>query len=312
MNPSPPQNKPLPLGVAFVVVGLCIAFGANAVAIKICLTEMGSFTLAAIRFAVAAVLVSAWALLTGKRFALRPGQLRQVLVLAVVFTCQIGLFYLGLTRTAASRGTLIANLQPFLVLVLAHFFVAGDRITARKALGIAFGFVGVAIMFLSDEGVSAAIRTGDLIVLGAVVLWGGSTVYTKRIIADYEPYQLAVFPMYLMAPVLLVAGFLWDEPMIGNLNLQVIGALAYQCLVTASFGFVLWNTFAKRYGIVALHSFIFVVPISGVALGGLILGEPVGTVGVLGALALIVLGILVVNLGKRQTASAATPPEGRP
>ena len=105
--------------------------------------------------------------------------------------------------------------------------------------------------------------------------------------------------MYFAAPLLLAAALIWERPMIGELNLTVIGALAYQVLVTASFGFVLWNTIQQRYGVVALYSYVFLIPISGVALGGILLDEPVATFGMLGALALIVVGILVVNLRRR-------------
>lgn len=298
-----PQNRNLTLGVALAAAALCIAFGANAVAIKICLAEMGSLTVAAIRFASAAVIITLWALATGRRLRLKQGQPRQLALLSVGFALQTALFYLGMDKTSASRGTLIANLQPFLVLVLAHFFVPDDKITVRKAVGITLGFLGVASLFVNDEGVSDTVKTGDLIVLGAVVVWGGTAVYIKRIIHAYEPFQIAVYPMYVTAPLLLAGALLWDRPMIGELNPSIIGALLYQILVTASFGFVLWNTFQQRYGVVALHSYIFLIPISGVAFGGILLDEPVATVGILGALGLIVTGILVVNLRRRRQAA---------
>ena len=177
MNEPQPRDGSLTLGAAVVAAALCIAFGANAVAIKICLAEFGALTLAATRFALAALIITLWALATGKRLRLKRGQLKQLTLLSAGFALQIGLFYVGLSNTTASRGTLIANLQPFLVLVLAHFFVPGDRITVRKAVGITLGFVGVASLFVHDEGISDAVRTGDLIVLGAVVCWGGTAVY---------------------------------------------------------------------------------------------------------------------------------------
>jgi drug/metabolite transporter (DMT)-like permease len=310
MTGAQPRNGNLTLGAALVVAALCIAFGANAVAIKICLAEFGSLTLAATRFASAAVIITLWALATGKRLRLKQGQLKQLALLSVGFALQIGLFYVGLDKTNASRGTLIANLQPFLVLVLAHFFVPGDKITVRKAVGITLGFLGVAILFIGDEQVSDAVRTGDLIVLGAVVCWGGTAVYIKRIIHDFEPFQIAAYPMYFTAPLLLVAALIWDRPMLGVLNPTVIGALLYQILVTASFGFVLWNTIQQKYGVVALYSYVFLIPISGVTFGGLLLDEPVATLSMLGALGLIVVGILVVNLRRRGIEGSAPTRSG--
>jgi drug/metabolite transporter (DMT)-like permease len=100
--------------------------------------------------------------------------------------------------------------------------------------------------------------------------------------------------MVLAVPVFFLEGFLWDSAMIGFIDLKILGALMYQSLVTASFGFLAWVTLLQKYGAVALHSFIFIMPIAGVLLGGLVLGEPI-TWKILVALLLIVSGILVVH-----------------
>jgi len=55
----------------------------------------------------------------------------------------------------------------------------------------------------------------------------------------------------------------------------------------------------KKYGAVAMHSFIFVMPVAGVLLGNLMLGEPM-TVNLLVALLLIVAGIVIVNVRTRK------------
>ena len=75
-------------------------------------------------------------------------------------------------------------------------------------------------------------------------------------------------------------------------------SLLYQALVTASFGFIAWNTLIKKYGATALHAFIFVMPIAGVFLGIAILGEPL-TSHLLAAISLIVAGIMVINYRRR-------------
>ncbi len=68
----------------------------------------------------------------------------------------------------------------------------------------------------------------------------------------------------------------------------------YQSLVAASFGYVAWNYLLSRYGATALHSFVFLMPVSGVLFGGLLLGEPF-TLNILVALILIMTGIFVVH-----------------
>jgi drug/metabolite transporter (DMT)-like permease len=87
--------------------------------------------------------------------------------------------------------------------------------------------------------------------------------------------------------------------MIAHVDTKVFCALLYQGLVAASFCFVAWITLLQKYGAVALHSFLFIMPISGVLLGGLVLGEPI-TVNIIIALMLIVSGILLVNLKQKK------------
>jgi drug/metabolite transporter (DMT)-like permease len=48
-----------------------------------------------------------------------------------------------------------------------------------------------------------------------------------------------------------------------------------------------------------MHSFIFIMPVAGVLLGGLVLGEPI-TAKILIALLLIVSGILVVHFKRKK------------
>ena len=274
---------------------LCVIFGANAVAIKMALSGVGVFTCAAIRFGIAAFAIWIWARTRGQPLVPTRGRFYLLLIFAALFAGQLSLFYLGLSKSNASRGTLISNLLPFWVLFLAHFFVPDDRITRRKFFGILLGFSGVAFMFAEKKGVTGAFRTGDLIILSATVIWSCNVIYLKRIMRFFSPFQVTFYSMIFSVPVFLLEAILWDTPMIFNLDFKVIGALLYQSLITATFGFVTWNKLLQKYGAVALHSFIFLMPIAGVALGGLVLGEPI-TSKIIAALAFIVAGILVVHV----------------
>jgi drug/metabolite transporter (DMT)-like permease len=303
MADQQPSNNELSLSAVVFTIFLCVIFGSNAVAVKITFSGMGVFTTAAIRFGIAAIAIFLWARITGQTIFLKKGQIHQVLIFSLLFTVQLSLFYLGLSKSNASRGTLLANLVPFFILFLAHFFIPGDRITKRKFCGILLGFAGVIFMFIDEEAIHAGFRTGDLIILCAVSIWSCATVYLKRIIDTFSPFQLVMYSTMFSVPLFLVAALLWDKAMIFQLNAPVIGAILYQSLITASFGFVAWNTMLKKYGAVSLHSFMFIMPIAGVALGGLVLGEPI-TLKILLALAFIVFGILVVHWHPRKEAPA--------
>jgi len=299
MSEPQPSNEELTFAAGLFTVFLCILFGSNAVAIKISFSGLGVFTTAAIRFGIAAVAIFIWAKITGRNTALKKGQLHQILIFSSLFTVQLSLFYLGLSKSNASRGTLLANLLSFFILFLAHFFIPGDRITRQKFFGILLGFTGVVFMFLDEESLNNGLRTGDLIILGAVFIWSCSTVYLKRVIGTFSPFQMVMYSTLFSVPFFLIEALLWDDAMVSHLDLPVMGALLYQSLITASFGFVAWNTMLKKYGAVSLHAFVFIMPIAGVSLGGLVLGEPI-TLKILLALVFIVSGILVVHWKTRE------------
>jgi drug/metabolite transporter (DMT)-like permease len=303
MSQQPPSNQDISFATGFFTIFLCILFGSNAVAVKLAFAGMGVFTTATIRFGIATAVIFLWARFTGQSFTLKKGQIYQVLIYSSLFTIQLSLFYLGLSKSNASRGTLLANLVPFFILFLAHFFVPGDRFTKRKFLGILLGFSGVVFMFWDNRGVTADYRVGDGIILCATFVWACGAVYVKRIINAYSPFQIVLYSMMFSVPFFFFAALLWDNVMVTHLGAKVIGAMFYQSLVTASFGFVAWNTMLKKYGTVSLHSFVFIMPIAGVALGGLLLGEPI-TLKILLALVFITSGILVVHWKPKKEAPA--------
>jgi len=299
MTDNTPQNQELSFLAAIFTACICTLFGANAVAIKISLTGLGVFTTAGLRFGIASVVISLWARITGQSFNIRKEQVRQLLIISMMFTVQLSLFYLGISKSNASRAVLLVNLQPFFTLILAHYFIAGDRITKRKTFGILMGFAGVAFVFLEKKGVTADFQIGDLMILTTAFIWSCNAVYTKRIIHAFKPFHIALYPMIFSVPFFFLEGFLWDGTMIAHLDAKIVCALLYQSLATASFGFIVWVTLLQKHGAVALHSFIFIMPISGVLLGGLVLGEPI-TVNILIALFLIITGILVIHFKQKK------------
>jgi len=300
MNPS--RNENLTPWTVLGLILLCIIFGANAVAIKISFAGIGTFTSAGLRFTMAALAITLWARISGRRFRVPKAEIKPLLIICAGFTVQISLFYFGLSQTLASRGSLVVNAVPFLVLIFAHFFLPDDAITVRKFIGMIVGFSGVALVLADSGALGGGLRTGDLIVFAAAAIWAANAVYTKTVIHRFDPFQLVLYPMLCAVPVHFLEGWFWDDIMIRHIDGAIIAAMLYQSLLCAAFGFVVWNTCLQRFGASALHSFIFIVPITGVIAGGLILAEPLTSLLIISAV-LVAAGIGLVNLKPRGTAS---------
>lgn len=296
INNSPEStNGDLPLKTIILTAFLCMLFGGNAVAVKISLSGIGIYTTAALRFGTAAMLLFIWARVTHKSIRITRRQFGQLVFLTLIFFTQISFFYSGQSRTSASHGVLIANLLPFVIMILAHFLLPDDRITPRKVTGLLLGFAGVALLF-SDSLQASTHHSlkGDFLIVCGVFFWGCNATFVKRIIGDYNPLQITLYPMLIGTPIYTVCAFLFDEPMIISLSSDVILAMFYQTVVTATFGFIIWNGLISKYGATTLHSFVFIMPVSGVFFGILLLDDPV-TSSLIGSITLVTMGLLVVT-----------------
>ncbi|HCY85519.1 MAG TPA: EamA/RhaT family transporter [Desulfobacteraceae bacterium] len=293
------KNADMTLGPSLFVIFLCLLFGGNGVAMKFGYTGLGPFTSAGLRFSLAASLLVIWARYKAIPLRLDREQRRLIIPQSFLFVIQVSGFHLGLNHTTASHAALVANVLPFMVLILAHFFIPGDRITPKKSIGIIMGFIGVVVLFFDKTDLGTAVQSGDIIVLTAVLCWSVSAVYVKRIIHRFNAVQMTLYPMIFGIPFFFLGGWLWDTTMVAGVTPTVVKAILYQGTATAAFGFVAWNTMLQRYGATALHSFVFIVPLAGVSFGVLLLGEPV-TSHLLTAIVCIVAGIIVVNYRKRK------------
>ncbi len=292
------RSSNLDIPGAFAALGLCIMFGSNAIAVKVTFTGFGIYFIAGLRFLVASFCLIIWARMTGHQLSVPREKWPPIIIISVAFAIQLLLIYSGLNKTTVARSALITNLQPFFVLFLAHFFIPGDSINVKKTLGIILAFTGMVFVFLDHSVLSRELRTGDLLTLAGAFGWACNAVYTKRVIGDYKPIQIAVYPMIAAIPISFLTSLYLDDEMVRSINSGIVLAFFYQCFV-AAFGYVVWNSMLAKYGAVTLHSFVFVMPISGVLLSSLILDEPI-TTRLLTGLVFVVMGLLVTHLkGKK-------------
>lgn len=288
----------MPLNASLFTIFLTILFGANAVAVKVGFAGVGVFSSAGIRFGLAAIAITLWSVWSGRSLRITRRQAFHLLFISLFFAIQVALFYNGLSKTTASHGTLIANLLPFIVLILAHYFIPGEPFTLRKVAGILLGFCGVMLLVFADQGVGTDIRTGDFIILIAVLIWGINAIYIKKIITTTHPVLVTLYPMVFASPFLLLAGYFFDDVMVKHIDFSIAFSFFYQSFVTASFGYIAWNTMVREYGTSIVHSFVFIMPISGVFFGVILLNEPV-TATLVFSIILIAAGIVVINHGKK-------------
>ena len=285
---------------AAVMIFLTFTWGLNQVAIKVANTGYNPIFLAVTRSALAAVLVFGWCRWRGIRLFERDGTLWGGIFAGALFGVEFALIFMGLDHTSAARGTLLINTMPFWVLIGAHFLL-GERITLRKFWGLAFAFAGVALV-LSDELSlpTPEAFTGDLMCLGAGVMWAATTLVIKKSrLAEASAektllYQLVVSSAIIL-PLVPLAG-----PVLRDVSALATASLVFQAVFVVAFTYVLWFWLMRQYPASGLSSFTFLSPAFGVLCGGILLNEPV-SMRIFLALFLIAVGLLIVNRPARRS-----------
>lgn len=300
------RRAAIDMTAAALMVWLTFSWGLNGVAAKLANRGYDPVFVSLARSAIACLLVFLWCRYRGIRLFERDGTLVPGVVAGLLFGAEFVCMFIGLDYTTVARGALLLNSMPFWVLIGAHFLL-GERMSAGKLLGLALAFVGVVLVFsdrLSLPSPDAVF--GDVLSLAGGLLWALTTLVIKRSkLQSTSPekvllYQLAVSAL-MTAPLLAVAG----AP-IRTADWLATAALLFQAVYIVAFTYVIWFWLMRRYPAAGLSSFAFLTPAFGVLLGGILLDEPL-TWRIFAALALIAVGLIVVNRPARPSAAQEHP-----
>ena len=282
------------------VVLLCAIWGFTQVAIKMANAGVSPMMQAGLRSAGSALLLWAWSAGRGVPLFRRDGSLGHGAVIAVLFAGEFILIYGGLVFTTAARSVLFVSTAPFVVALGAHVFVPGERLTRRKVIGLTCAFAGIVVAVA--DALRLPTRTelvGDLMVLGGAICWGATTVAIKaRRGVALTPNKTLFYQLAGSALLLFPLSVAIGEPGLVDPSPLVVGSLLYQIIVVAFASYLAWFWLLARYPASQLSAFSFLMPLFGMAAGALLLGERVG-VALAGAMALVALGIYLVNSGQR-------------
>ena len=222
-------------------------------------------------------------------------QLRQVVLLGLTqTTIQYVFFYVGLAHATGVKSSIMNATGVFFSVVLAHFLYANDRLTARKVMGCLIGFLGVVVVNLGGGalGFDFSLLGEGFIIIAAFVL-AAASIYGKRISADMDAMVMTGWQLFIGGVALTGIGMAGEGHMDG-LDLQSGALLLYMALLS-SVAFAVWSLLLKHNPVGLIAAFNFLIPVFGVALSAIFLGESLLRWSYLAALVLVCIGIWLVT-----------------
>lgn len=285
---------------------LTLIWGTTWGAIRVGLQDVPPMTGAALRFALASLVLVA----AGRVLGVPLGSSRRERWLWVNntlfnFIGAYGLVYWAEQYIPSGLAAVLFATFPLWVALLAHFFLPGERLTPAGAVGVLLGLGGVAILFSEDLS-----RLGGPGVDWRQVAWAAALmllspasaavgqIVIKRWGEGVHPISLTAVPMGLAA--VAMAGLAWSleggRPV--RLTPAAVGSILYLALVGSALTFSLYFWLLARTRASQVSLVAFLTPVVAVLVGTLFLAEPL-TWRVVAGTAAVVAGVVLAVRRRR-------------
>ena len=220
------------------------------------------------------------------------------MIAGVFFAGDLILWHLGILRTTLANATLLTNAASFL-LPLWGFIVLRHRPGTKALFGIGLALGGTFLLVGHSARLADAHFTGDLLCLGAALLYTGYLIVVDRVRGNVAALPLLALSTLagarVVLPFALASGSIWPSDwtplVLLALGSQVIGQ-----------GLVVYAVGHLRPLVVGLA--LLIQPAISSTIGALRFGEIPGTVEIIGA-ALVVAALILVRLPERRLIKGA-------
>ena len=275
---------------------LGLIWGASFLTIRIALDEIGPLTSVAHRTGWAMLVLWGVVLLSGLPLPRSPKVWGAFLVMGLLNNLiPFGLMAWGQLHIESGLTAILNATTAVFGVLLAAFFFADERMTARKTIGVLLGFLGVALaMGIESLAQFDITNLAQLAVLAGTVSYAFAGVWARRHLSALPP-QVAAAGMLTGATCFTLPLAVWIEgPLSLDLELQTWGAIAYYAIIATAGAYLLYYRVLAAAGASNLLLVTLVIPPVSIMLGALVLGEALGPNAISGFVCLAI-GLLILD-----------------
>ena len=295
-----------------LLVTLSVLWGGSFFFVKVAVAQLPPLTLVLCRVSLAALVL--WGVILWRRVPLPAlrGVWRSLLAMgALNNVVPFSLMFWGQTHIASGLASILNATTPLFTVLLAHLLTGDERLTSRRLAGVGIGLAGAVVIV--GPGVVTGLGAhalAELAVLAGAFSYALAGIFGRRF-GTLPPLVTAAGQLsastLLMLPLVAAVDQPWRLTSPGAIVWGAVGGLA---LLSTALAYVLYFRILRSSGATNLLLVTFLIPVSALLLGTLILGERLAP-GQLAGMGLIVLGLAVIDgrwLGFRPgTRPAALP-----
>jgi drug/metabolite transporter (DMT)-like permease len=274
-----------------------LVWGSTYLAIRFAIDTMPPILMAGVRFAAAGALLFIWARARGASWPSLKQWRGGLIVGGLLLFAGNGGVVLGERLIPTGTVALLVGSVPLWIALLGWLRPGGARPSLPVAVGLLFGFAGVALLISPSRGAEALNPLGMAIVLGAAICWAVGSLYARGNVMHGDPFMASATEMLGGGALLLVAGTVTGEW--GALRLSAIStrswlAVAYLIVFGSIVAFTCYTWLLRNTPASVAATYAYVNPLVAVFLGWALIGEPVTGRTVAAAL-VIITGVVIIT-----------------
>ena len=281
-----------------MLITLATVWGGSFLFNAILVTELPIITIVAIRVTVAALALWGFVRVTGRKIPASPKVWGALLILGVLNNAiPFSLIVQGQTQITSGLASILNATTPLFTILVAGFFLTDERFSILRVLGVIVGFSGVILMVGPEAlGGLEADFWAQLCALGAALSYGFASVFGRRFRElKVDPVMVATGQVTMSSLVLWPMALWIDGPQdILGLSFNAAASMFGLAVLCTSFAYILYFRILERAGATNISLVTFLVPISAIILGVLVLGESIFIKEIIG-MTLIGLGLAIID-----------------
>lgn len=296
---NPTRSYPISALAWALILALSFLWGGSYFFAGVAVAELPPLTIVTLRVGIAMLFLHALLPVLGLRM---PGS--RVVWLAFLGmgllnnAIPFSLIVWGQTQIGSGLASIMNATTPIFAVLVAHALTADEKVTAPKAIGVAFGFVGVVVLIGADAFSGA--RDGTFWPLiacaGAALSYSFAGVFGRRFARmGLQPLQTATGQLTCSTLLLLLPTMLLEQPWtLPMVSMEVAGAIIGIAIFSTALAYFLYFRILELAGAVNLLLVTFIIPPFAIFMGVTVLGETL-LASHLAGLALILIGLAAID-----------------
>ena len=282
-------------GVWGLLVLLSVLWGGSFLFVELALDGFGPFTLVTGRVGLGALALLLFVYVRGDHMPRDAGLWAGFAVMGALNNLlPFSLIAWGQLHIESGLASILNATTPLFTVLLAHLLTRDEKMTTGKLAGVLFGLAGVVMLIgpnaLGGLGVNALAQTA---VLAASCSYGFAGIFGRRF-KGLSPAVAAAGMLttstLMAAPLALVV----EQPWTGSPSIGAILAVIGLALLSTAVAYILYFRILALAGATNLLLVTFLIPVSALLFGILLLGEEPGWIAFAG-MGLIFVGLAAVD-----------------